>query len=102
VQPTPGNRLLSIKYEAVSQSTAPQNVSDLPAVEVRDATGAAYQSEHSRLSLVAGARGPGELAPGKRMESSVLFEIPASVNGLRVAFRTLAGPGGQTVLVSLD
>ncbi|MGI8810411.1 MAG: hypothetical protein ACR2KK_21680 [Acidimicrobiales bacterium] len=102
VQPAPGNRLLSIKYEAVSQSAVSQNLSELPAPELLDSTGTSYRSEHGRLSMVGGARTPGEFPPGKRMEASALFEIPASATGLRVAFRAPAGPDAQGVMVTLD
>lgn len=102
VQPAPVNRLVSIRYEVVSQSSASQKLSDLPAIELRDSTGASYQSEHGRLSVVGGSRTPGELPAGRRMESSAVFEIPASATGLGVAFRSPAGPGGREVVVSLD
>jgi len=102
VQPAPGNRLVSIKYEVVSQSSASQNISDLPGVELRDSTDASYQSEHGRLSVVGGSRTPGELPAGKRMETSAVFEIPTSATGLRVAFRSLTSPGHQRVVVTLD
>ena len=99
VQPALGNRLVSIKYEVVSQSSASQNISDLPGVELRDSTEASYQSEHGRLSVVGGSRTPGELPAGKRMETSAVFEIPASATGLRVAFRSLTGPGDRVVVI---
>ena len=102
VQPGPGNRLLSIKYEAVSQSPEPKKVSDLPSVEVRDAAGAIYRSEHGRLSMVGGTGTPGELPSGKRMESSVLFEVPSSAAGLRVAFRARPESGGKEAVAVID
>ena len=101
VQPRPGNRLVSIKYEAVSQSSASRGLSDLPSVELRDSSGAGYRSEHGRLSMTNGARTPGELPAGRRMEASALFEVPASATRLSVAFRPLFGPD-QEVMVTLD
>jgi hypothetical protein len=93
LQPVAGNRLVSIKYEAVSLSAASQHVSDLPPVALLDSTGTSYESEHGRLSMVAG---------GKSMEASVLFEIPASATGLRVAFRTPAATGPPAAVVAVD
>ncbi len=52
-QPGPGNRLVSIKFEAINGSSESQNLSDLPLVEVRDSARASYQSEHGRLTTTA-------------------------------------------------
>ena len=87
VQPASGNRLVMIEYEMVSLSADTRSVSDLPSVEVRDSTGAIYQSAHGRLSVVGGSRSPGELPGGERVETSAVFEIPASATGLQAAFR---------------
>ena len=100
VQPRPGNRLVSIRYETVSQSSTSRNASDLPSVELRDSSGAGYRSEHGRISMANGARTPGELPPGRSMEASAMFEVPASATGLAVAFRPWSGPG-QEVMVTL-
>ena len=100
-QPAPGNRLLSVKYEAINASAEPQTLSDLPSVEVRDSTGAGYESAHGRLSVAGGSRNGAEVGPGKRMESSVLFEVPSSATGLRVAFRSHDRPQDEAA-VSLD
>jgi len=102
VQPAPGNRLVSIRYEVVSQSPVTQNLSDMPAVELHDSTGAEYRSEHGRLSVVGGSRAPGELPAGKRMETSAVFEVPGPATGLRAAFRTPGRAGEQGVMVALD
>ena len=72
-QPQPGDRLVSIKYEVINHGATSQLVSDLPAVELQDSTGASYTSEHGRLSIIAGSKVPGELLPEKRMESSVVY-----------------------------
>ncbi len=101
-QPRPGNRFMSIRYEALNHTPEAQNASDLPSVEVRDSTGVTYQSEHGRVSVVAGSRNPGELVAGKRMESNLLFEVPASETGLRVAFRLKDRSGDAGVVVNLD
>lgn len=95
VQPASGNRLVSIKYEVVNQSSASQNVSDLPSVGLQDSTGASYRSEHGRLSMVAGSRTPGQLLAGKRTESSVLFEVPSSAVGLVLVLRPMVGAEKQ-------
>ena len=100
--PAPGNRLASIKYEVVNDSSAPRNLSDLPTVEMRDSSGGSYRSAHGRLSVVGGAGGPGVLSPGKRMEGSAVFEVPASATNLSVSFRSLSRPGDQGVVVTLD
>ena len=98
VQPAPGHRLVSISYEFVNQSPVTLSVSDLPAVTLRDSGGAGYQSEHGRLSIAAGARLPGELPAGKHMETSALFEVPASATGLEAFFRPVdSGAQGATV-----
>ena len=89
-QPQPGDRLVSVKYDVTNHSAAAQMLSDLPAVQLQDSTGASYTSEHSRLSLVAGSRVAGELLPDKRMESSVVYEVPADAGGLRAL---VSGPG---------
>ena len=102
VQPASGNRLVSIRYEVMSQSGATHTLSALPAVELRDSTGASYQSEHGRLSVVGGSRAPGELPSGKSMETSAVFEVPGSATGLRVAFRSLGSPGREEAVVILD
>lgn len=100
MQPAAGHRLVSIKYEVVSQSSTSQDLSALPAVELRDSTGAGYQSEHGRMSVINGSRTPGELATGRRMESNTVFDIPASATGLRVTFRLPSSP--ETAVVTLD
>lgn len=100
VQPAPGNRLVSIRYEVVSESPVTLSVADLPVVELRDSTGVGARSEHGRLSLINGARTPGDLSAGRRMESSALFEVPGSAAGLHLAFRPVAGEGA--VVVALD
>ena len=41
LQPAAGRRLVSVKYEVVSQSSTSQDLSALPTVELRDSTGAA-------------------------------------------------------------
>ena len=97
VQPAPGNRLLLLKYEMISLSPDALDLSDLPSVDVRDTTGATFRSEHGRLSMAAGARTPGQLPAGKRMEASAVFEVPASATGLRAAFR--AGPQPEEVVM---
>ncbi|MGH9277314.1 MAG: DUF4352 domain-containing protein [Acidimicrobiales bacterium] len=102
VQPARGNRLVSIRSEVVSQSSATRNLSDLPAVELRDSTGASYQSEHGRLSVVGGSRTFGELPAGTRMETSAVFEVPESATDLRVAFRSLLSPGHEEAVVILN
>ena len=91
-----------IRYEMVSLSAEIRNVADLPTVEVQDAAGATYPSQHGRLSMVGGAGRPGELPGGKRMESSAVFEVPASASGLRAAVRDQARPEAESVLVALD
>ena len=101
MQPRPGNRLVSIKYETVSQTSASWSMSDLPSVELRDSSGAGYRSEHGRISMANGARTPGELAPGRSMETSAMFEVPAPATRLSVAFRPLSG-ADQEVVVTLD
>ena len=101
VQPSPGNRLVSIKYETVSQSSASRSMSDLPSVELRDSSGAGYRSEHGRISMVNGARTPGEVPPGKSTETTAMFEVPASATSLSVAFRPPSAPH-QGVVVTLD
>lgn len=98
MQPSAGHRLVSIKYEVVTQSST--DLSALPVVELRESTGAAYQSEHGRMSVINGSRTPGELATGRRMESNTVFDIPASATGLRVAFRLPSSP--ETAVVTLD
>ena len=102
LQPRAGHRMLSIRYEAVSLRADPLEVSELPSVEIRDSTGGTYRSEHGRLSVVAGSRAPGEPAGGHRMESSAMFEVPASATGLRVTFRSVAAQDDRAVVVSLD
>lgn len=101
VGPRPGNRLVSIRYETVSQTSASRSLSDLPSVELRDSSGASYRSEHGRLSMANGARSPGELPGGKSMQTSAIFEVPASATSLTVAFRPRSHPG-QEVMVTLD
>ena len=94
--------MVSIEYEAVSLRPDPMQVADLPSVEMRDSSGGTYPVAHGRFSMVAGSRAPGELPGGQRMESSAMFEVPGSATGLRVAFRALAPPDDQPVLVTLD
>ena len=101
VQPRQGNRLVSITYETVSQSSASRSLSDLPSVELRDSSGASYQSEHGRVSMTGGARTPGELPGGRSMNTSAMFEVPTSATNLSVAFRPRTG-ADQGVVVSLD
>jgi hypothetical protein len=100
-QPQPGDRLVSIKYEVINHDGSAHALSDLPAIELRDSTGASYTSEHARLSLVAGSRTPGELLPDKRMEASVLYEVPLDARGLRAVFSGTVGSDKQTA-VTLD
>jgi hypothetical protein len=100
LQPASGRRLVSVKYEVVSQSSASKDLSALPSVELRDSTGAGYQSEHGRMSVINGSRTPGELATGRRIESNTLFDIPASATGLGVTFRLPSSP--ETAVVTLD
>lgn len=91
--PGPGNRLVSIQYEVVAQSSEPLNVSALPSIEVRDSTGARYQSQHGRL---------GAISSGRRMENNALFEVPASATGLRVLFAARDRPGDEGAVVILE
>lgn len=98
MQPAAGHRLVSIRYEVVSQSST--DLTALPVVELRDSSGAAYQSEHGRMSVINGSRRPGELATGRRMESNAVFDIPASATGLRGGFRLPSSP--ETAVVTLD
>ncbi len=102
VQAQPGNRLLLVRYEMVSLREDTRNMSDLPSVEVRDTTGGAYRSAHGRLSVVGGVGVPGEVAGGTRMESSAVFEVPASATGLRAGFRSPGRPDQEIVMVALD
>ncbi len=102
LQPAPGNRLLSVRYEVVSQRFDSQNLPQLPHAEIRDPTGANYQSEHGRLSEVNGARAPGEVVDGRRIGATALFEVPAPATDLRVVFRAPAGPGDEEVGVALN
>jgi hypothetical protein len=97
LQPAAGRRLVSIKYEVVSQSPTSQSLSGLPTVELRDSTGTRYQSEHGRVSAINGSRTPGEPATGRRMESDTFFDIPASATGLGVTFRLPTSPGTAVV-----
>ena len=101
-EPAAGNRLVSIEYEVVSRSPASVALSDLPAVELRDLTGRGYKSEHGRVSVSNGSGTPGQLAPGKSMESALLFEIPAAATGLRVAYRSHTSSGAESAVVTLD
>jgi hypothetical protein len=98
VQPAPGNRLVSIKYEVLSQSSDFKKLSELPVIELRDSTGAGYRSEHGRVSVVGGSGAPGELPAGKIMESNAVFEVPDSASGLQVTFRSLVSPSEQQVV----
>lgn len=100
-QPQPGDRLVSVKYEVINHSPVAQMLSDLPAVQLQDSTGASYTSEHSRLSLIAGSRVPGELLPTKRMESSVVYEVPADAGGLRALVSGPATAGKPMAMVIL-
>jgi hypothetical protein len=100
-EPAAGNRLVSIEYEVVNLGSASIELSHLPAVELRDSTGGTYKSEHGRVSL-SGSGAPGQLAPGKRLDSSRLFEVPTSATGLRVLFRPRTGSGAETAVVTLD
>jgi hypothetical protein len=86
----------------VSKSSTSVVLSDLPAVELRDSTGTSYKSEHGRVSVSNGLGTPGQLAPGKSMESARLFEIPTAATSLRVAFRSQAGLGAESAVVTLD
>ena len=101
-EPAAGNRLVSIEYEVVNRSTASLELSHLPAVELRDSIGAAYKSEHGRVSLSGGSGAPGELAPDKKMDSSRLFAVPTSATGLRVVFRSDTSSGAESAVVTLD
>lgn len=98
VQPAPGKRLVSIKYEVLSQSSDSKKLSELPVIELRDSTGAGYRSEHGRVSVVGGSGAPGELPAGKIMESNAVFEVPDSASGLQVTFRSLVSPSEQQVV----
>jgi len=100
-QPQPGDRLVSVKYEVINHGTAAQMLSDLPEVELQDSTGGSYTSEHGRLSLIAGSRTPGELLPDKRMESSVVYEVPAGASGLRALVSGPATAAKPAAIVSL-
>lgn len=98
MHPAPGNRLVSIKYEVLSQSSDSKNLSELPVIELRVSTGAGYRSEHGRVSVVGGSGAPGELPAGKGMESNAVFEVPDSASGLQVTFRSLVSPSEQQVV----
>jgi hypothetical protein len=100
-QPAPGNRLVSIRYEVASLRAETLHVTDLPVMEVGDATGGTYTSEHGRLSSVNGMRRPGDLPAGTWMEASALVEVPASAAGLRATFRARDRPDVRAV-VRLD
>ena len=99
MQPAAGHRLVSIKYEVLSQSSTSQNFSALPAVELHDSTGARYQSEHGRVSVINGSPAPGKPATGPRMENNTFFDIPAPATGLEVTFRLPAN--AETAVVTL-
>jgi hypothetical protein len=101
VQPAAGNRLVSIRYQVVSTSSSSRDLSGLPAVQLRDSTGAEYRSQHGRASVI-GSQTPGEFAPGERMETNAVFEVSASATGLRVTFLSSARPGAETAVVNLD
>jgi hypothetical protein len=101
-QPQPGNRLVSVKYEVVNMGAAAGALTNLPVLRLLDATGTGYTSEHGRLSLIAGGASPGDLLPGKRMESSVLFEVPAGAGGLRAAFSAAGDDRVALALITLD
>ena len=101
-EPAAGNRLISIEYEVVNRSTASLELSHPPGVELLDSIGAAYKSEHGRVSLSGGSGAPGQLAPDKKMDSSRLFEVPTSATGLRVVFRSDTSSGAESAVVTLD
>lgn len=100
-QPQPGNRLLSLRYETVSLATAAIRPADLPAAEVRDATGARYRSDHGRIDMVGGAGVPGELPAGMHVQISALFEIPDGATGLQAVFNEPGHPDREAVAVLL-
>ena len=89
------------RQPAVRPPNLPQ-LPQLPHAEVRDSTGANYQSEHGRLSEVNGSRAPGEAVDGRRIEANALFEVPAPATDLRVVFRSPAHPGDEEVGVTLN
>ncbi len=101
LEPKPGNRLLSVRYELVSQSSDSHRLSELPRADVRDSTGRSYQSEHGRFSEVNGSRTAGGAMDGRKIEGNALFEVPASATGLTVVFRSPARPGDEGVVVAL-
>ncbi|MDQ3896424.1 MAG: DUF4352 domain-containing protein [Actinomycetota bacterium] len=96
VRPAPGNRLVLVRYEMISMRADALDPSALPPFEVRDAAGASFRSEHGRSSrTAAGVQG------GTRIESSAVFEVPASATGLRAAFRARPPAQDEVVMVPL-
>lgn len=89
-QPAPGNRLVSIRYEVVSLGALPLLVTELPTLEVGDAGGGTYTSEHGRVNAEVGA--------SRRIERSRLFEVPGSAGGLRATFRAHGRPDLRAVV----
>lgn len=98
LQPHPGNRLVSVTFEAVNQSSVALGPADLPSVELADAGGGRYTPEHGRVGVVSASRTPGEVLAGDSMRSTLLFDVPAGATGLRVTFRS----GGQAVTLPLE
>lgn len=102
LEPKPGNRLLSVRYEVVSQASDSDALSHLPRAEVRDSAGVSYVSEHGRLSDVDGSRTAGGMGGARTIEANGLFEVPASATGLSIVFRSPARPGAEGIVVALD
>jgi len=99
LEPGGGHRLVSVRYEAVRESGV-SGPADLPSVELQDASGGTYASEHGRVSVINGGSAPGERLPAASIRSSAVFEIPATATGLRATFRSATG--SRTVIVPLD
>ena len=98
-KPAKGTRYIAIDTQVTNTGSEPRTVSSLACFDVADATGQQYT-----MSLVVGAPKPpdGELAPGKLLRGTLVYEIPTGQKkGLTMDFKCdLFSSGSATIALS--
>lgn len=85
-QPDEDQRFVVVDVAVENRTDATQNISSLLQMELKDATGQAYDVDLMAQVASGGTSPDGELAPGETLRGQVGFQVPSDATGLVFVF----------------
>lgn len=90
-KPKAGMKFVVVNVTLENTGSEAENVSSLLQMEIKDATGQAYDESLSADSVAGGKVPGGSIAPGDKLRGAVGYEVPTNVAGLQWIFKEAFG-----------